>query len=263
MSTPNPYAAPKAPVADAALALPENFHPGGQARPAGRGWGWIAEGWRLFTKAPGMWIGITVVAALIMIVLAFIPFLGGLAMSLLAPVFAGGVMLGCRALDEERQLELGHLFAGFQTQLGSLVAVGAIYLGLSLAVMLVVMAVTGASMFGMFSGGGPGAQNPETMMAMLASMGLAMLVGLALFVPVMMAMWFAAPLVVFNRLGAVDAMKQSFGGCLKNVVPFLIYGIVMLVLAIIASVPIGLGWLVLGPVTAASIYTSYRDIYLD
>lgn len=260
MSTPNPYAAPKAPVADATLALPENFHPGGQARPVGRGWGWIAEGWRMFTRAPGMWIGITVVAALIMIVLAFIPFLGGIAMSLLAPVFAGGVMLGCRALDEGRELELGHLFAGFQTQLGSLVAVGAIYLGLSIAIMLVVMALTGASMFGMFGGG---AQNPEAMAGMLASMGLAMLIGLALFVPIMMAMWFAAPLVVFNQLGAVDAMKQSFSGCLKNVVPFLLYGVVMLVLAVIASVPIGLGWLVLGPVTAASIYTSYRDIYLS
>lgn len=23
---------------------------------AGRGWGWIVEGWRLFTKAPGIWI---------------------------------------------------------------------------------------------------------------------------------------------------------------------------------------------------------------
>ena len=261
MSTPNPYAAPKAQVADATVALPENFHPGGQARAAGRGWGWIAEGWRLFTKAPRMWIGITVVAALIMIVLAFIPFLGGLAMSLLAPVFAGGVMLGCRALDEERELEFSHLFAGFQTQLGTLVAVGAIYLGLSIAVMLVVMAVTGASMFSMFSGGG--AQNPEAMVGMLASMGLAMLVGLALFVPIMMAMWFAAPLVVLNQLGAVDAMKQSFSGCLKNVVPFLLYGVVMFVLAIVATVPIGLGWLVLGPVTAASIYTSYRDIYLS
>lgn len=259
MSAPNPYAAPKAPVADETVALPENFHPGGQARPAGRGWGWIGDGWRMFTKAPGMWIGITVVAVLIMIVLAFIPLLGGIALSLLAPVFAGGVMLGCRALDEGQPLEFGHLFAGFQTQLASLVAVGAIYLGLSLAVMLVVMALTGASMFSVFGG----AQNPEAMVGALASMGLAMLVGLALFVPIMMAMWFAAPLVVLNRLGAVDAMKQSFSGCLKNVVPFLIYGIVMFILAVIASVPAGLGWLVLGPVTAASIYTSYRDIYLS
>ena len=46
----------------------------------------------------------------------------------LGPVFAGGVMLGCKALDEGGELELGHLFAGFKEKLGTLAAVGAIYL---------------------------------------------------------------------------------------------------------------------------------------
>jgi uncharacterized membrane protein len=77
-----------------------------------------------------------------------------------------------------------------------------------------------------------------------------------------MAVWFAAPLVVFHNLGAVEAMKASFTGCLRNVVPFLVYGIVGFLLAIVASIPLGLGWLVLGPVIAASVYTGYRDIYL-
>jgi uncharacterized membrane protein len=57
-------------------------------------------------------------------------------------------------------------------------------------------------------------------------------------------------------------MKASFTGCLRNVVPFLVYGIVGFVLAIVATIPLGLGWLVLGPVFAASVYTGYRDIYL-
>ena len=37
----------------------------------------------------------------------------------------------------------------------------------------------------------------------------------------------------------------------------------MFVAAIVATVPLLLGWLVLGPVMAASIYTAYRDIYLS
>jgi uncharacterized membrane protein len=56
-------------------------------------------------------------------------------------------------------------------------------------------------------------------------------------------------------------MKESFTGCLKNIVPFLVYGIVAMVLGILASIPMALGWLVLGPVLAASMYTAYRDIY--
>jgi uncharacterized membrane protein len=79
----------------------------------------------------------------------------------------------------------------------------------------------------------------------------------------MMALWFAPALVVFHELGAVEAMKQSFTGCLRNIVPFLVYGVILIVPAFIASIPLGLGWLVLGPVTAASIYTAYRDIYLS
>jgi uncharacterized membrane protein len=67
---------------------------------------------------------------------------------------------------------------------------------------------------------------------------------------------------VFHELGAVDAMKVSFSGCLRNIVPFILYGLVGLVLGIVASIPFGLGWLVLGPVAIASVYLGYRDIYL-
>jgi uncharacterized membrane protein len=84
---------------------------------------------------------------------------------------------------------------------------------------------------------------------------------MALLLPVSMALWFAPALVVLNDRGAVEAMKESFAGCLKNIVPFLLYGVVLFVAAIIAAIPFGLGWLVLGPVVAGSLYASYRDIY--
>lgn len=45
--------------------------------------------------------------------------------------------------------------------------------------------------------------------------------------------------------------------------PFLVYGVVMMVLSVLASLPLLLGWQVLGPVLAASLYTSYKDIYLS
>jgi uncharacterized membrane protein len=105
------------------------------------------------------------------------------------------------------------------------------------------------------------AQSPEAVMALGATLLLAILIFMALLVPLLMAIWFAPPLVVFHELGAVAAMKASFAGCLRNMLPFLLYGIVLLVASIVASIPFMLGWLILGPVTAASIYTGYRDIY--
>jgi uncharacterized membrane protein len=107
---------------------------------------------------------------------------------------------------------------------------------------------------------GPGADAAKVAGALTGFL-LASLVMMALMIPVLMAVWFAAPLVVFHERGAVDALKESFAGCLKNIVPFLVYGVIFFVHAIVASIPLALGWLVLGPMAAASIYTAYRDIY--
>jgi uncharacterized membrane protein len=230
---------------------------GGRGVEAGRGWDWIAAGWELFKKQPGMWIALVLVAFVIFFVLALIPVVGSLATFVLSPVFAAGVLVASREVDEGRALEVGHLFAGFRQKFGPLAAVGAIYLGAAVAIALVVGLFTGASMFAMMSGRGAEA-TPAAAMTVI----LAMLIMLALLLPVIMAVWFAPALVMFHDKGAVDAMKESFSGCLRNIVPFLVYGVVMMVFGVIASIPLGLGWLVLGPVLCTSYYTSYKDIYL-
>jgi uncharacterized membrane protein len=257
MTTVNPYAAPKAAVADQSVVLNADFVPGGQSRPFAHGWTWIAEGWDLFKRQPGMWIGIVLLAAVIFIGAGLIPIVGGLAMTLFGPVFAAGVMVGCKTLDTGGELEIGHLFAGFRSRTGTLIGVGALYLAATLVVVLVVSLIMGVGMMTMMGGG-----DPESIAALGITFVLALLVMLALLLPVIMAVWLAAPLVVFHEHGALDAMKGSFSGCLKNILPFLLYSVVLFVLLIIATLPVLLGWLVFWPVFAASIYTSYRDIYL-
>ena len=255
--TTNPYAAPKAAVADEAIVLNADFVPGGQSRPAGNGWTWIAEGWELFKRQPGLWIGMILLAAVIFIAASLIPIVGPLATTLFGPVFAAGVMVGCNTLDSGGELELGHLFAGFRERTGTLIAVGALYLAATVVVIVVVSLVMGVGMMTMM-----GAGDPQEVAAMGMTIVLAVLVMFALLLPAVMAIWLAAPLVVFHEHGAVEAMKGSFAGCLKNILPFLVYSVVLFVFAIAATLPLMLGWLVLGPVFAASVYASYRDIYL-
>ena len=231
---------------------------GGRAVGAGQGWTWIADGFGLFKKAPGMWIALVIVLLVILIVLAFIPLLGVVATFLLMPLFLGGLMLGCRALQGGGELEVGHLFAGFKEHTGNLIVLGALAIGGWIIVMLPVIAIVGAgTIFGVMRGDAAGVA------AMGGSFMLAWLVAMALSIPIYMALWFAPALVVLRGLAPVAAVKESFFGCLKNIVPFLIYGIVMLVLGILAAIPLALGWLVLGPVAVASIYVAYRDIYGD
>ena len=253
----NPYAAPKAPVAE--VAAEGNFVSAGRAVGAGQGWTWIADGWNLFKKHAGMWIALIVVFAVLFIAIALVPFLGSLAVIVLAPVMTGGLMLGCKAQEEGGELQIGHLFAGFREHFAPLAAVGGIYLAASIVIALVVGLVTGAGMWALLGGGA----DPASVAGAGLTVLLAVLIMFALMLPVIMAMWFAPPLVVFHGQGAVEAMKNSFAACLKNIVPFLVYGVVLLVASIFATIPFGLGWLVLGPVIACSLYAAYRDIFFQ
>jgi len=228
----------------------------GRGVAAERGWAWIAEGWAMFLRMPWLWIGMIVVLVLIFIALNLVPIVGPFASIVLQPVFAGGLMVVCAKLGKNEQPEFGDLFAGFQKRFGVLSAVGAIYLAGTVAILVVAGVVTG---MGMVSFTQASAADP----AMTVTMLLALLIASALMLPLAMATWFAAPLVLFQEQSAVAAMKASFGGCLRNVMPFLVYGVIGLLFAILASIPLMLGWLVLGPVAAASVYTSYRDIYLS
>ena len=255
----NPYAAPRAAVADATVRLGD-YIPGGRTVPAGRGWGWIADGWALFRENPGLWIGMVLVFAVIMIGLALIPLVGPAAQYVLMPVLMAGIVTAARALDEGRGMEFNQLFEGFRTRFSTLAAVGALYLAGFVVIVVVVMVVTGASLFGIFLAGGGGA-DPAATGAAILTIVLAVLIVLALSIPLLMTVWFAPALVLFHELGAIEAMKASFTGCLRNIVPFLVYGVLGLLLAIVATLPLGLGWFVLGPVLAISVYTAYRDIY--
>ena len=233
--------------------------------PAGNGTTWWSEGWRLFALSPGVWIGITVLFVVIMVMLAFIPVLGTFATTLLAPVLAGGVMTGCRALDHGGELTIGHLFASFSDRLGPLITVGLLYLAGSFVILVVVaaclVAVVGVTGIGALMTGDP----LQAGLGMILSMGigamLALLIGLLLQIPLTMAYWFAPALVALRGDEPLAAMKASFGACLVNFLPMLLYSLLGIVFAIVATIPLGLGWFVLAPIFAGSVYASYKDIF--
>jgi uncharacterized membrane protein len=253
----NPYAAPSAHVADIAGSADDGqLIEGGQTVPAGNGWLWIADGFNLFKMNPVVWIVNLIILVVIMIALALIPFLGALGTYILLPIFTGGLMLGCHALTHNEPLEVGHLFAGFREKGGPLAMVGVLYLVGLILIMLVASLFVGFGLFGaIFTGAKPAMSVTMILLAGLIVLGLS--------VPLAMAIWFAPALVVFHDLQPMDAMKQSFSGCLKNIVPFLVYGILGLVIGIVAFIPFGLGWLVWGPTLVASVYTGYRDIFVQ
>ena len=121
---------------------------------------------------------------------------------------------------------------------------------------------TNACLGGGSVAGGLLSAQPAGLGVIFGGLMLSLLLSLALSVPVVMAIWFAPALVFFNNMQPVEALKASFEACMKNVLAFLVYGLIVLVLAFFAALPVGLGFLVLIPVLAGSVYAAYRDVFV-
>ncbi len=225
--------------------------------PAGRGWEWIKEGFEMFKANPGVWVLLAIVYLIIVIVLSFIPLLGSLALNVINPVFIAGIMLACVAIYNRENFSVGHLFKGFQIpQTGRLCLLGLLLLVIIFGIMMVVgiiaAVVLGASggFEMMLANGGPG-----------IGMILMFLVVMLVMLPITMMMYFAPPLVALSDVSITESLSLSFRGCLKNMLPFLVFGLIAILLSIIAIIPFGLGLLVLMPVMFAALFCAYKDIY--
>lgn len=227
---------------------------------AGRGLEWWTLAWALFTKAAGLWIVLGLLLFVLLAVIGVVPLLGALVSTLLVPVFVGSWMLAARKVEGGGALEVGDLFTAFKgDRLKPLLVLGALLLG-AVVVMGVVAGVLGmGAAMGMMLGS-PG-QDAAAVLAAAGAGGMALLVVLLVGVLAAMATWFAPALVVFRGTAPVDAMRASFAASLKNMVPMLIYGLIYIVASIAASIPFGLGWIVLVPVTLLTVYTSYKDVF--
>jgi uncharacterized membrane protein len=231
--------------------------------PAGAGASFWGEAWRIFSAAPGMWILILIVYVVIAIVLSVIPVIGSIAHAVLLPVFSGGVMLGCHALARGEPLSLEHLFDGFkERRFGPLAIVGLILLAMWIA--FFVIAFAGAFLtIGISGVSALSAQSDPY--AFAGAMGVSffalLVVLLVISCLILMAYWFAPALVVLDGEDPVAALKKSFAACWTNIGPFLLYGLIFIGLAILASIPFGLGWIVLGPMIAGSCYAGWRQIF--
>ena len=229
--------------------------------PIAHGWKWIADGFRLFAKNPGMWILAMLIFWVLMIVISILPFIG-MIVSIPMAMMTGGLMRG--AYESDRGIgdfKIDHLFVGFRDRVGRLAAVGGLYLLASvvvtMAAMIPLFVIFGVTM----AGSANGAMPDETLAFMMVGMVLLVFV---LFIPVIMAYWFAPALTMLHDdVDAIRAMKLSLVGCLRNILPLIVYAIIMTILLILFSIPLFLGLLVFWPVSMASMYAAYKDVFVE
>lgn len=232
----------------------------GRSVASGRGVEWWSEAWALFVKAAGMWIVLAIIMIIIFMILGFIPLIGGLAMAVLFPVFMASFVLAARKVEGGGALEPGDLFTPLQgDKVKPLLILGALLLAFGVAVFIVAGLLGMGAIFGVAAGGAD--RSIGTALTALGAGFFALMAMLAISVVASMALWFAPSLVIFRGTAPVDAMKISFAACMRNIVPFLLWGLLYIVAAVVASIPFGLGWIVLAPLVMISLYVSYRDVF--
>jgi uncharacterized membrane protein len=260
----NPYAPP---AAD--LSVPETRGFSGEALrppravPAGHGLTWINAGWRLFKERPWPWIGAFLVYALFTIALSLIPYgVGSLLTTILGPMLTGGLMIGAHRQHHGGGFSVNALLAGMKYRPGPLALVGVAYFGFVFLIALAAILGVGAALIltnpDLIAGLKTDAFDPDQAGSlMLLPVLFAALIG----IPLAMAVYFAPALVALNEIPVLRAFKLSFQGCWRNILPFLVFGLIALLLFVASLFTLGLALLILIPILIIATYMAYRDIY--
>jgi uncharacterized membrane protein len=232
---------------------------------AARGWVWIKQGYQLILRNPMLSISTSLVGALGIFIALLVPLFGPLLAVLLMPILLAGYMRICRALEEEEEVELAHLFAGFKQHTTSLVSLGA-FLMLGLLLVSAIMMYIGGDAFAKIMEEVQATENPQVLMEAISTAGsgvaFAFLLGFSLVLLLIVAWQYAPILVFFSGVSPVIALRASFTGTMRNILPYTVYSLIMQVLALMLGIlPFGIGMLVLLPLGLTSLYVSYRNIF--
>ena len=226
---------------------------------AGQGAGWFKCGWDLFKQDFGTWLIMFLLFIALSIVLSLIPFIGSPALMIISPALLGGFMYAAAEMDKGNSINIGHLFEGFREKdrMYKLLKLGAIYLLAQFLIMAVMVSLVGGN--AMTSASETGEFDPQTMMT--SGMAFSMLFVFLIGAIIMFGFIYATPLVMLDNSPPLDAIKASYSAGFKNMLPLLVFGLVYILLAIVAAIPFFLGFLLLIPVSMLALYCSYKSIF--
>ncbi|ULJ66365.1 hypothetical protein [Wielerella bovis] len=237
------------------------------SRPFSDGWVWIKKAFGLSQERAGKWLLMSVIMCLCIGLCGF--FLYDVSINILREFiaiflllsFTGGLVVSMASLIEEDDLATSYLFAGFQYKFLQL-------LFLSIGLILISGILNGLGYMILMAVG-------------INIMTLAVIVPIVFFISFSIS-WLALPLIMLQDIKPLTAIKMSFSGSLKNILPilcaFLVFllavgGFVMLIIALkdilsdrtlskirflvlvlLLTVPI---------INAAFMYVGYRNIWTN
>lgn len=215
---------------------------------AGAGWHWITHGWFLFTRQPGSWIAMALIMIVLYLFLSWIPLLGVLAAAVIGPALFGGLYHGAREINAGRELAIPHLFQAFRdsNRTGPMLMLGLVPLAAAF-----ISSLFSALVFA----GGEGLTALPVVTYLLVSIAVSLVSGALLL--------FAVPRVMLGLATPIDAVQQSAVAVRDNIGAFLVLAATYFGLAFLATIPLGLGFLILLPVMAGAVCAAHEQVFAE
>jgi len=253
----NPYAAPQSQVELPTAPNGDMLDPP-MERGIGAAFSWLSKGWALFMAAPGIWILMGLIFVFGYLIVAFLPFVGGIAAAILMPMMLAGLYVAADKLNFGEGASVGDAFEGFSRQPGQLALIGvaSILMQLVLVVILIIPVVLLIAAAGAMSG-----KSSEPGAVMIVGIALVVLIAMAGSYVIGLATWFPPMMVAIHNMETVPAIKLSYAGCMRNLGATIVFGIVAMILLMVGLLLVGLGVLVVVPWLAAASYAAYREIF--
>jgi len=228
--------------------------------PGKQAWSWYKAGWRLFLINPSTWIFYTFLWVLLAIFLWQIPILGRVAWWMINPALYAGFLYEAAEMKQGRPLAVNRFFIGLTAKTTRLPLLTLGIITLAAYVFLNVVTMVDPTLYSTI----------ESLLRADASSGIAaivinLLVRCVLVFIILalatMALLYSCPAIMFAGSDAFDAMMNSFETCASHWRAFAAFMGIFIGLAIAAMIPMGLGLLVLMPVTFCAAYASFQTLY--
>ena len=239
---------------------------------------WLRHAFAMLWAHRVRWLLLLLTYYVLILSIDVIPYVGAFIAPILKPVFAVGFLAAAWSQERGEAPAIRHLFAGFRANLRALLLLGLVFVvGMTVAV-LATGFIDGGKLVAAMSG------RVEIDEALLADgdVEAAMLFGALCALPVLLALWFAPALVVFQDCSAGRALATSLRAAIANSRAVAVYALLIFFFAgmlptlfakvIAAIVPLEtaktvvvialLPYLALLVATLhISDYVSYRDIF--
>lgn len=211
-------------------------------RPATSVFDWYKSGYQLFCQAKFSWVTLSLAAWVFALLATLIPFLGEVILCLLLP----GIYAVAEHHKKHEAFKAERLLDGFRYRLLPLIQLFLINLAMSLVCVTVTSMLTGIDLDEI--------SQPDKLISFMQVAGI-------IYIPFFVIIVMTAGLIMLHNLPCWSAFKLAVYGCVKNWASLLVFAVFTFFAAMLASLPMLLGLIIVLPVVHTTVYAVCNDIF--